>query len=130
MYPLQRRRLVEQTVIARGVPPGLLRQFRMYKKTKNSQPVVHAHNNDTMLCEMRAILPRLGSRARNESSAINPYHHRKLRAASFRRSPHVQKQAVFAGAGVAKNHVAKNVSLHAVRTELRGVAHARPFRRR
>src|SRR6266567_6950079 len=76
---------------------------------------------------MYSILPRLRGRARGESAAINPNHHRQLRPRVFRWNPDIEKQAIFAAAGVAKVHVAKNSSLHAMRAKLRGLAHAAPF---
>lgn len=98
----------------------------MHKKSENAQPVVHADHDHALLRQVRAILPSLGSCARGEASAINPHHHRQLRARRFRRDPHIQRQAVFTAAGIAKVHVAIDSSLHAVRAELRGFAHAHP----
>ena len=129
MHPPQRRRLIEQAVIPSRISPRLFRQFRVHKKPENAQPVIHAHDNHALLRQMCPILPRLRSRARGESSPINPNHHRQLRPRSFRRSPHIQRQAVFTAARVVKLHVTVNFSLHAVRAELRNSPHPTPFRR-
>src|SRR2546423_1226361 len=78
---------------------------------------------------MRTVLSSLRGRARDESSAIDPHHNRQLPALGLCWDPHVQEQAIFPATSVAKVHVAKHFSLHAMRAEFRGLAHARPFRR-
>src|SRR5277367_915711 len=45
LHPLQRRRLIHQTVVPRSMMHRLCRQLRMNKKSEDTQPIVHRHNN-------------------------------------------------------------------------------------
>src|ERR1700719_1691682 len=62
--PLKRRQLVEQAVVARGIPSGLFRELWMDKESKNSQAVVHRNHHDALLRQMCAVLPRFRSSSR------------------------------------------------------------------
>ena len=101
----------------------------MHKKTENTQPVIHETTITPCCVRCVAILPlppksslrRILRHKSTPSPAASPR--------GFRRNPHIQRQTILAAASVAKIHVAINVPLHTVRAKLRGLTHARPFRR-
>src|SRR5580693_6356758 len=129
MHPAQRRQLIEQSVISRRMVLGFFRQLRMHKKSKHSQPVIHADHDHTLLRQNFSMLPRFRSSTRHESTTINPHHHRKLRLRRLRRYPHIQRQTIFTPARIGEHHVAVNVGLHAMRSKFRSLAHPVPLRR-
>src|SRR5208282_6875538 len=100
----------------------------MREKPEDAQPVVHAHNHDSLFREHFTILTRLGRRACSEASAINPDHYREMSARGRRGSPYIQIQTILARPAIAKRHIAKNIALHAARAELRSLFHALPVR--
>src|SRR6185312_10287707 len=61
------------------------------------------------------------------AAAMNPEHDRQLLAVvGLRRRKNIQVKAVLAGAGILKDHVRVNASLHAAMPVARGVAYAIP----
>ena len=108
----------------------LLCQFRVRKKSKYPQPVIHAHNHHALVRQHFAVLPRLRSRPRLETAAINPHHHRQLRVRLRRRRPHIQIKAIFARPCIAIPHIFERIPLHAAVAKLRRLPHALPIRRR
>ena len=129
MHPLERRQLVKQAIISGRIPAGLFRQLRVNQETENAEAIIHRHDHYALLRQMCAVLPRLGGCPRHESSAIDPNHHRQFFAGlRLGGNPHVQRQAVFTAACIAKFHIAKYFSLHAVRAKFRRLAHSGPLR--
>src|SRR6266700_3434340 len=52
VYPLQRGKLIEQSIIARGVMAGLLRQFGMDEESEDAEPIVHGNDDHALLREV------------------------------------------------------------------------------
>src|SRR3984893_10736508 len=98
----------------------------MRKKSKNSQPVIDAHDHHALVRQMLAILPWFRSRSRLKTPAINPHHHRPLRLCRNPRGPHVQIQAILARPNIAKLHVLINSRLHAPRAKFSSLPQALP----
>ena len=128
LHPLQRRYLIEQTVIPRRIPPRLFRQFRMYKESKNAQAVIHGDDDHALLRQNRSILSLLRSRPRYKPSSINPDHDRQLRRRRFRGRPDIQRQAILTASGIPEDHVVKDPRLHAACAKFRGLADSSPLR--
>src|SRR6516162_1234491 len=98
----------------------LLGQLRVRQKTEYAQPVIDTDNDDSFLCEILAVIARLGTRSGLKSSAVKPHHDRETVLGRSCRRPDVQVQAILAHwlvRPVAENHVGKNRQLHAARPE-------------
>ena len=58
----ERRHLIEQAVVARGVPARLARQLGMREEPEDAQPVVDRDDHDALARERVAVVPRLRRR--------------------------------------------------------------------
>jgi hypothetical protein len=123
--PLQRGHHVEQAEVAADVAV-----FRchagMRQEAEHAQPMVGGDEDDVLLHEVVSVMPRLGCRTGLKPAAVNPDHHGPRRRGGGGRRPDVQVQTIFAGRPV-EDDVAEDRALHAVGTELGGLAHARPW---
>ncbi len=125
LHPLQRRVLVEQSVIARSAIRRFFRQFGMRQEAEYAKPVADCDGDDAFGGHAFAVVTRLRTIARHKSAAEKVNQHRQF-LPRFGRSPNVQVQAIFAHAVGAEIHIAENRALHASRAELVGFARARP----
>ena len=127
LHPLERRDGVHQPVVARRIAVRFLAQFGMGEKAEYSQPVIDRHQDDALTRQFFSVVKQHGAGAVAEASAVNPHHHRKFVGRGFRRSPHVEVEAVLAALGLPRIGAQR---LHAPRLELVHFAHAGPFRGR
>ncbi len=124
--PLERRDLVQQAKVARGVVPRLPGELGMGEESESPEPIVQADDKDALLGEVSAVLPGLRARSSGKTAAVDPHHHGKFFRRGVRGHPQVQVQAVLARPAVIKDHVRENDALHRSRAVLLGLAHAGP----
>jgi hypothetical protein len=98
----------------------------MREEAERAEPVRHAHEDDTLLRELRAVVQRDARLSAEESAAVNQTITGSCVAGGFRRRPHVEVQAVFAHLRRPAEEAREHRVLHARRPELRGVLDARP----
>src|SRR5205807_7059196 len=79
-YPLQRRNLIEETVVPAGVLRRFGRQRRMREETKGSEAVVQRYDDGAFLRETCTIVPFLATESSEEATAMNPDEHGFRRA--------------------------------------------------
>ena len=127
--PLESRGLVHQAVVAGGIVAIFFREFGMREEAEDTEAVIHRDDDNAFLGEVGTVLPRLGSGASDETSAINPDHHGEFvfSFAEFRGRPDIQVETVFAYTRIAEDHVVENPALHAARAEFGGLADAFPL---
>src|SRR4029453_4638736 len=94
--PLQRRDLIEKTVVPRRVMLGFPGQLRMGQKSQRADPIVQADDDDAFRCELRAVVDSHRARAFVEAAAIDPEHDRQPGARIPRRRPYIEEETVFA----------------------------------
>src|ERR1043166_3799535 len=105
----------------------LLRQFRMGKKAKDVEPVVHRDGYDAFARHVRAVITGLRAIPILKATAENIHKNGQPLPVRFGRGPDIEIQAVLAHAIAAKPIVGGwRGSLHAARAELTRAAHARP----
>src|SRR6185295_19030218 len=102
------------------------RQFGMRQESKYSKAIIGGDGYDPLRCHAFPIVTRLRAVAGNEPAAVKVNHHWQPLLTRAGRSPDVQVETIFAHTVGAKSHVAENGSLHATRTELRGLTHTIP----
>ena len=123
--PAQRGLLVGQAVVADRAGRT---ERRVGQEAQRTQPVVDRDDDDVASGRQPARVIDVAA-AVDEASAVDPHHHRALLVVlCARRSPDVERQAVFAGR-LAHPRFESGV-LHALRPGLGGVQHPRPPRRR
>ena len=105
-------------------------QLGMDEEAEDAEAVVHGDDDYIAMREKLSVLAGFGGTSGLEATAVNPDHYGKATLLRIGRSPDVQREAVFARAGIVKDHVCINNRLHAVRAERGRVAHALPFGRR
>ncbi len=129
-HPVERGGLVEQAVISRSVVGRFLGQLRVREKSEHAEPVIAGHHDNALLGQSFAVVAEFIARAGRETSAKEPEHHAEFFLAGILRRPHIQIEAVFAIALVAKHHIRIDARLRAARRKLRAIAHAGPVRGR
>src|SRR5437868_3516664 len=98
----------------------------MRKKSEMPQPIVEAHEHDTVFRELTAVVNSRRAAAVHEAAPVDPEHHRQFRAARLRRAPHGDVETVFSRAHPERCGIAWKRILHAVRTKGLGLAHTGP----
>ena len=86
LHPLQRRDLIEQTVVAGDALGGFLRQRRMGQEPQRPQPVVDGHDHDTLARQVRSVVDGHRARPGRETAAVDPDHDRQPGGRRLRRA--------------------------------------------
>ena len=124
LNPLQGRDHVEQAVVPGHVLGRLRAQLRMREEAQNPHPISDSDQHHAALGQLVAAVDRDRRGAAVEAASVNPDQHRDAILRRFRRSPHIQVQAIFAqAAGRRTEH-----GLHAPGRELIALARSLPFR--
>ncbi len=106
------------------------RERRVREESEDAQPVVHGDDYYALVREMLPILPCFRGAASGKAAAVDPHHHRQLGVLVLRGGPHIQREAIFADARIAKDHIRIELGLYAVCAKAGGLARAVPLRRR
>src|SRR5258707_15270483 len=59
MHPLQCSQLIEQAVIASGIPARFLGQLWMDEESEDAEAIIHGNDDNALLGENGAVLPLL-----------------------------------------------------------------------
>src|SRR5215469_3871040 len=104
------------------------REFRVRKEAKHAEAIIWLHHKDSFFSKILSVVARLGIRASDESSTVEPHKYRQFLASGLRGQPDIQVEAVFTGLRVAKINVAEDIRLQASGSKLVRLAHAGPSR--
>jgi hypothetical protein len=128
---MQRRNLIEKTVIAGTMMVGLSGKFGMRQESERSYPVVNGDDYEATCREILAVMNGDVAPSYAEPSPMDKDDHRKTSTRRDARSPNVQIEAVFTHAILIQElHGPRKVflkrHLHTAWTEGIGRAHSLP----
>src|ERR1017187_7932167 len=126
--PLQRRDLIEETIVAEQAVWIFLGERRICKKSEAPHTIVEADEHHTALGEVRPVVDRGRASAVDEPAAIDPHHDGQLAGRPLDGRPHVEVQAVLGGLGAERRGVAWKRKLHAIGCIGGGGSHTLPLR--
>src|SRR6185437_2852407 len=123
-HPFQRRDLIEKAVIAGDLVRRFRAQRRMRHEAENADAVIDGDDDNALPRQRIAVIDRDRTRAELERAAIEPHHHRQLRAAR-RGGIDVERQTILTDLGAAQLDVRH---LHRIVAELDAGARRGPGR--
>ena len=122
--PLDGCYLIERAIVARGMMCRASGKLRMCEETKHTLTIVGRDGYDAMMSQRIACIAWLRTRATHQATTIEINEYWSLLC--LYRSPDIEVEAILALGLAEEVHIAKEIWLHRIVTELSALADAFP----